>query len=144
MKILQEFKAFISRGNVMDLAVAVIVGAAFNAIITSFVGDIFTPLLAIFTGGIDFSNLGIYLGPEETAAYIAYGKFLQALINFLIISLAVFLLVKVINLALRKKHEEDPATKTCPYCATEILEVAHRCPNCTTILDETKVPASLR
>jgi large conductance mechanosensitive channel len=143
LKFVQEFKTFATRSNVMDLAIAVIVGAAFNAIITSFVGDIFTPLLSIFTGGMSFNDLVVWLGPEEGGAYIAYGKFIQALINFLIISFAVFLLVKAINLLLSKKLAQDVPKMTCPYCASEIPAAAVRCPLCTTVLDESAIPARL-
>jgi len=144
MKFLKEFKEFISRGNVMDLAVAVIIGAAFSAIVNSLVKDMLTPLLSLIIGGIDFSELYFQLGPEEAAARFAYGNFIQALINFLFISFFIFLMVKAINVVLRRKKEEAPPTKTCPYCASSIPEVAVRCPSCTTILDEKAVPAKLR
>ena len=144
MKFVQEFREFISRGNVMDLAVAVIIGAAFSAIINSLVGDLVTPLLSLLTGGIDFSHLTLRLGPDDNAAVFAYGKFIQALINFLIISFVIFLMVKLISLVLRKKQAEAPPTKQCPYCAQDIPEAAVRCPSCTTILDEGAVPERLR
>ena len=144
MKFLKEFKEFISRGNVMDLAIAVIVGAAFTAIVNSLVKDLFMPLFSLVVGGIDFSTLYIALGPEETAAKFAYGNFLQALINFICISFVVFLLLKALNKLLRRKKAETPPTKTCPYCASSIPEVAVRCPSCTTILDEDAVPVNLR
>ena len=144
MKFIQEFKAFISRGNVMDLAVAVIVGAAFGAITTSLVTDLITPLLSLITGGIDFSSLSFKLGTEDNAAVFRYGNFIQALINFLFISLVIFILVKVMGMVLRKKAAEAVPTKTCPYCASEIPEIAVRCPSCTTILDEGAVPHNIR
>jgi large conductance mechanosensitive channel len=144
MKFIQEFKEFISRGNVMDLAVAVIVGAAFSAIITSLVNDLVTPVLSLVTGGIDFGHLTIKLGEGETAAEFRYGTFIQALINFLVVSFVVFLLVKAIGVILRKKKEEAPPTKTCPFCAQDIPAAAVRCPSCTTILDEGAVPDVLR
>jgi large conductance mechanosensitive channel len=144
VKFIQEFKEFISRGNVMDLAVAVIIGAAFGAITTSLVKDLVTPLLSLITGGIDFNHLTIKLGDGPVAAEFHYGNFLQALINFLVISFVVFLLMKAINTLLRKRKEEAPPTKTCPFCAQEIPAVAVRCPSCTTILDEGAVPEALR
>jgi large conductance mechanosensitive channel len=144
MKFIQEFKEFISRGNVMDLAVAVIIGAAFSAIITSLVNDMVTPLLSLVTGGIDFSHLSIRLGDGLDAAEFRYGNFIQALISFLVISFVIFLFVKAIGKIIRRKKEEEPPTKTCPFCAQEIPEVAVRCPECTTILDEQAVPKELR
>jgi large conductance mechanosensitive channel len=144
VKFIQEFKEFISRGNVMDLAVAVIVGGAFSAIITSLVNDMVTPILSLITGGIDFSHLTIKLGEGATAAEFRYGNFIQAAINFLIISFMIFLLVKAIGTITRKKKEEAPPTRSCPFCAQEIPVVAVRCPCCTTILDEVAVPKNLR
>ena len=144
MKILRDFKEFISRGNVMDLAVAVIVGAAFSAIVNSLVGDLVTPLLSLVVGGIDFSELYIEIGVGDPPAKFAYGNFIHALINFLFISFVVFLLIKIINKILRRKKEEDPPTKPCPFCAEDIPEAAVRCPSCTTILDEDAVPQNLR
>ncbi|MDR0347118.1 MAG: large conductance mechanosensitive channel protein MscL [Coriobacteriales bacterium] len=144
VKFIQEFKEFISRGNVMDLAVAVIVGAAFSAIITSLVNDLVTPLLSLVTGGIDFSHLTIKLGDGLEAAEFRYGNFIQALINFLVISFVIFLFVKGIGVIIRKKKEEGPPTTNCPYCSQEIPVSAVRCPSCTTILDEQAVPKELR
>jgi large conductance mechanosensitive channel len=94
---LQEFKEFISRGNVMDMAVGIIIGAAFTAIVTSLVEDLVNPIISLFTGGIDFSGLGYRLGEGESAANFAYGNFIMAVINFLIIAWVVFLLVKGVN-----------------------------------------------
>jgi large conductance mechanosensitive channel len=143
LKFAQEFKTFATRSHVMDLAIAVIIGAALNAIISSFVGDIFTPLLSIFTGGTSFEHLVIWLGIGDKGAYIAYGSFIQSLINFLIIALAVFILVKIVNRLLNKNLAVDVPKKKCPYCASEIPEEAVRCPLCTTVLDESAVPARL-
>ena len=128
----------------MDLAVAVIIGAAFSAIVNSLVGDLITPLLSLVIGGIDFSNLFVEIGISDTPAKFAYGNFIQALINFIFISFTIFLLIKGIGLVIRRKKEEAPATKTCPYCAQSIPQEAVRCPHCTTILDETSVPENLR
>jgi large conductance mechanosensitive channel len=143
-KLVQEFKEFISRGNVIDLAVAVIIGAAFGAITTSLVNDLVTPLLSLITGGIDFSKLTVSLGTGDMAAEFRYGNFIQALINFLAISLVIFLLVKAIGKIIRKKQEEAIPSKSCPYCASEIPAVAVRCPSCTTILDDEAVPPAIR
>lgn len=94
---LREFREFISRGNVMDMAVGIIIGAAFTAIVNSLVEDLITPFISLFTGGIDFSGLGVRLGNGEDAAVFSYGNFITAVIEFLIIAWAVFLLVKGIN-----------------------------------------------
>ena len=136
----EEFKKFIMRGNVMDMAVGVIVGGAFTAIVTSLNQDILTPILGVF-GGIDFSNLAIKLGSGEAAPVLAYGNFITAVINFLITAFVIFLLIKGINGLndrLSKKPEEKPAaptTKTCPYCKSTIAIDATRCPHCTSNLE---------
>lgn len=93
----QEFKNFIAKGNVMDMAVGIIIGAAFTAIVQSLVNDLINPIISLFTGGIDFSGLGIALGEGEEAAVFAYGNFIMAVINFLIIAWVVFLLVRAVN-----------------------------------------------
>ncbi len=94
---LNEFKDFIAKGNVMDMAVGIIIGAAFTAIVTSLVDDLINPIISLFMGGIDFSGLGFKLGDGADAAIFAYGNFIMALINFLIIAWVVFLLVKMVN-----------------------------------------------
>ncbi len=101
---IKEFKAFISRGNVIDLAVGIIIGGAFGKIVSSLVGDIIMPFIGIIFGGLDFTSLGIKVG-EET---IAYGSFIQSVVDFFIISLCIFFLIKLIN-RFRKKKEEEPA-----------------------------------
>ena len=135
MKIFKEFKEFIMRGNVMDLAVGVIIGGAFSAIVTSLTDDIISPVLGIF-GGMDFSDLSV----EVNGANIMYGKFITAIINFLIMALIIFLLVKGINklmsIGKKKEEEPDPTTKVCPFCCTEIDIKATRCPHCTSELPE--------
>lgn len=144
-KFMEEFKKFILRGNVMDMAVGVIVGGAFTAIVTSLNADILTPLLGIF-GGTDFSYLTVTLGSGENAPVLTYGNFLTAVINFLITALVIFLLLKVINKlteklsSLSKKEEEvaAPTTKKCPFCMSEIDIQATRCPHCTSMLEENK------
>ena len=147
---IEEFKKFIMRGNVMDLAVGVIIGGAFQAIINSLVNDVIMPLIGLITGGIDFSNLFIQLSGEKCAtlaeaqaagvAVFAYGNFITAVLNFLIIAFVIFLLVKGMNrLPEGKKKdvkEEEPTTKTCPFCQSEISIKATRCPHCTSVLEE--------
>ena len=148
-----EFKKFIMRGNVMDMAVGVIVGGAFTAIVTSLNKDILTPVLGLF-GGTDFSNFFIQLTGRETiyatlaeaqeagVAVLAYGKFITAIINFLITAFVIFCLIKVINKVVDKfsKKEEPaaPTTKKCMYCKSEIPLEATRCPHCTSVLEEAK------
>ena len=127
-----EFKKFIMRGNVIDLAVGVIIGGAFQAIVNSLVEDIVTPLLGIILGKVDFSNLAVTIGE----ASIGYGKFITAVINFFIMALVIFAIVKTINDVsdrLHKKNEEEqaPTTKVCPYCKSEIDIEATKCPRCT-------------
>ena len=106
---LSEFKAFIAKGNVMDMAVGIIIGAAFTAIVTSLVNDLINPIISLFTGGIDFSSLGVKLGDGEEAAVFAYGNFIMALINFLIIAWVVFMLVKMVNRIKEASAEEEAA-----------------------------------
>ncbi len=136
-----EFKKFIMRGNVMDMAVGVIVGGAFTSIVTSLNKDILTPILGIF-GGTDFSHLVVALGEGENAPLLAYGNFITAVINFLITALVIFCLIKLINTIsqrLSRKEEEQPAaptTKKCPFCKSEIAIDATRCPHCTSQLEE--------
>lgn len=139
-----EFKKFILRGNVMDMAVGVIVGGAFTAIVTSLNKDILSPIIALI-GGIDFSYLTVTLGSGENAPVLAYGNFITAVINFLITSLVIFLLVRGLNVASEKltarfkkeKEEEEAKTeKECPYCMSMISIKATRCPNCTSQLPE--------
>ncbi len=128
---LKEFRDFVMRGNVMDLAIAVILGAAFGAIITSLVNDILMPLIGILMGGVNFTELTYQVGN----AVVAYGKFIQAIINFLVIAFVLFLIIRSINRF--KKKEPAPAvptTKECPQCFTSIPLKATRCPNCTSQL----------
>lgn len=130
---LNEFKKFIARGNVLDMAVGIIVGSAFTAIVNSLVNDIFTPLMGLLLGGIDFSGLSIKVGE----ATIAYGSFIQAIINFLLIAFSVFILIKMMNKIPRKKEEEKvPTTKKCPYCKSDIAIDAVKCPHCTSDIEE--------
>jgi large conductance mechanosensitive channel len=143
----KEFKAFLQRGNVVDLAVAVVIGRAFGAIVTSFVDDILMPPIGLLLGRVDFANLFVDLSrggyaslaaaQEAGAATLNYGLFLNAIINFVIVAFAVFLVVKALNRMKRKEEPAAPAApaaKECPYCFTEIAIQATRCPNCTSQL----------
>lgn len=137
MKLWKEFKEFAFKGNVIDLAVGVIIGSAFTAIVNSVVNDLFTPLLSLITGRVDFSTLAITLGTGENAAKIAYGSFLQAVFNFLMVAICIFIFVKIINRFYRKNEAEKearPAPRLCPYCFGEINDKATRCPHCTSEL----------
>ena len=131
---ISEFKAFISKGNVMDLAVGVIIGGAFQAIVGSLVNDIIMPLLGIITGGLDFSHLAITVGEAQ----ILYGSFISAIINFLLMALVLFLVIKALNkaksLAAKPEEPKAPTTKKCPYCQSYIPVAATRCPHCTSEL----------
>ena len=134
-KFFEEFKAFISRGNVMDMAVGVIIGGAFTSIVTSLVEDILSPIIGLF-GGQNFDTLSVNILGEVT---LNYGKFITAIVNFLIMAFIVFLIVKLMNKAaskFEKKEEKEETTKKCPFCKTEIAIDANRCPHCTSILDE--------
>ncbi len=146
MKIVKEFKEFIARGNVMDMAVGVIIGGAFTAIVNSMVNDILNPLLGLITGGVDFSSLAITIGEGENPAVFAYGAFLSAILNFLLVALVLFLIIKGINkLHFRKKEAPPsaPTTKECPFCKSQIALGATRCPHCTSELLEQPAQAVL-
>ncbi|MBE6015179.1 MAG: large-conductance mechanosensitive channel protein MscL [Lachnospiraceae bacterium] len=132
---MKEFKEFIARGNVMDMAVGIIIGGAFTAIVTSLVNDIIMPLISLITGGFDFKSLSVTLGSGDGAATLNYGAFITAIINFLLIALVIFIMIKSINKLSRKKKEEPEATtKECPYCKSEIAIEATKCPHCTSEL----------
>ena len=135
-KFFEEFKKFISKGNVMDLAVGVIIGGAFQAIVNSLVNDIIMPLLGIITGGLDFSSLAITVGDAQ----IMYGSFISAIINFLLMALVLFMVIKAMNkakeLTEKPKEPEAPTTKKCPYCQSDIPIAAVRCPHCTSDLKQ--------
>jgi large conductance mechanosensitive channel len=144
---LQEFKEFALRGNVLDLAIAVIIGAAFGAIVNSFVSDILMPPIGLLLGNADFTDLFINLsgGQYETlaaaqeagAVTINYGVFVNTIIDFVIIAFALFLIVRQVNRLQRKEEEkpEEPTTKECPYCLSTIPLAATRCPHCTSELE---------
>ena len=132
-KFLEEFKKFALKGNVMDLAVGVIIGGAFQAIVTSLVGDIISPVIGIFAS-TDFSNLILTVNGAE----IKYGAFITAIINFLIMALIIFCLVKGLNklASIGKKEEtKEPTEKNCPFCQSKISIKATRCPYCTSALE---------
>ena len=130
-----EFRQFIAKGNVMNLAVGVIIGAAFQAITNSLVNDIISPVIGLFASA-DMSAWSVMIGGAE----IRYGAFLTAIINFLIMALVIFLLVKILNriMAMGKKPDPkaEPTTKKCPFCCSEIAIEATRCPHCTSELEK--------
>lgn len=161
----KEFKEFAMKGNIVDLAVGVIIGGAFQKIVNSLVNDIIMPTIAIFTGKVDYTELAITIGGSS----IKYGSFITAVVNFLIIALSIFLMIKYVN-KLNKKFEqmkeeelkklekkgifrrrktdiipdteekvEEPTTKVCPYCYTEIHIKATKCPHCISELTEEKI-----
>lgn len=137
-KFLEEFKKFISKGNVMDMAVGIIIGGAFTSIVSSLVNDIINPILGLF-GGMNFDQLAWNITGDVT---LYYGKFITAVVNFLIMAFIVFILVKAMNTAMSKlqkkeeEKEEAPTTKVCPYCKSEIAIEAVRCPHCTSELEQ--------
>ena len=140
----KEFKEFIAKGNVVDLAVGIVIGASFGKIVTSFVSDILMPPVGLVLGKVDFSNLFIDLSGAHHptlaaakaagAATISYGLFLNTIIDFVIVAFAIFLVVKQINRMRREPAPPAPSTKECPYCSTNIPIPAKRCPNCTSEL----------
>lgn len=149
-KTLQEFKDFIAQGNVIDMAIGVIIGGAFGKIVASLVDDVIMPLVGLIIGGIDFSNLYIALdgksypniaAAKESTAVLAYGSFIQNIVNFLIIAFVIFITLKKILAApklFKKEEVAEPTTKTCPYCLSEVPLKASRCPHCTSQLKDEK------
>jgi large conductance mechanosensitive channel len=141
---LSEFKKFIMRGNVLDLAIGVIIGVAFGKIVTSLVNDVLMPVIGLVIGKVDFSALFINLSPSTPVAtlaaakaakvpVLAYGVFLNTIIEFLIIAFVIFLIVKSVN-KLQKPAPAAVTTKPCPECTTEIPLAAKRCPACTAVI----------
>ena len=142
---LQEFKKFAMRGNVVDMAVGIIIGGAFGTIVKSLVSDVIMPPIGLLLGGVDFSNLFITLkegavaGPYSTLAIaqeagavtISYGIFINAVISFLIVAFAVFLLIQSINKMQAEEEPQEATTKDCEFCCTSIAIKATKCPNCT-------------
>lgn len=164
-KFASEFKTFITRGNVMDLAIGVIIGAAFQAIVNSFVNDLVMPFIGLATRGVNFSEQfvvlkladgvaegttypSLALAREAGATVFAYGSFITAVVNFLLMAFIIFIMVKIVNrisgLSKKEKAASAPApapaptTKICPYCRSEIALEATRCPHCTSELGENK------
>ncbi len=148
----QEFKDFIQRGNVLDMAVGIAVGTAFKSVVTSMVNDLIMPPISLLLGTADFTNLFIVLrrgkeaGPYVTlqaagdagAVTLNYGVFINTVVSFFIIAFAIFLILQVVQRAMPKPEEEPvpaPTTKKCPYCQTDIPIDAVRCPNCTSELE---------
>ena len=145
---LEELRKFALRGNVLDLAIGIIIGSAFSSIVNSFVSDILMPPIGVLLGDTDFSDFFINLSggrydslaaaQEAGAATINYGLFVTTIIDFTIIALALFLIVRQVNRLQRRRKKEEPAeptTKTCPFCQTEIPIEATRCPHCTSQLE---------
>ena len=126
---LKEFREFAIRGNVIDLAVAVIIGGAFGKIVTSLVDDIIMPIVGLLIGGIDFKSLAFQIG----SAKVTYGNFVQNVVDFIIIAFVIFLIVRTMN-RFKKQEPTTPTTKECPHCFTTIPLKATRCPNCTSEL----------
>lgn len=139
-KILQEFKAFVMRGNVIDMAVGVVVGGAFSNIVNSLVNDIVMPVVSLITGKINFADMMISLdgnqyaslaaAQEAGAPVIAYGNFIQIIVQFLLTAFVIFMVIKGINKLHKPAPEEAPATKICPFCKSEIHIDASKCPHC--------------
>jgi large conductance mechanosensitive channel len=148
--VLKEFREFAIRGNVIDLAVGVVIGAAFGKIVTSFVNDVLMPPLGLLLGRVDFSNLFLNLSSQHYATLaeakqagaptLNYGAFINTVIDFAIVAFAVFLLVQQINRLTRRRDAAAPAptTKPCPYCLTAVPLAATRCPACTSQLEPAK------
>lgn len=146
---LKDFKKFALKGNIIDMAIGVIIGGAFGKIVTSLVNDIVMPLLTVVTGKIKFENLFVALNGQkyetieaaiaDGASTINYGMFITSIIDFMIIAASIFIAIRQINRLqdkFIKKAEETPAVKDCPFCKTPIHTEASRCPNCTSKLDE--------
>ena len=141
---LKEFKAFVMRGNVLDMAVGIIIGAAFGRIITSLVADMIMPPIGLLLGKVDFSTLFLNISgkPYATladakaagAATINYGLFINSIIDFLIVALVIFLIVRQVNRWSKPEPAPAPATKDCPFCCSAIPVKATRCPDCTSEL----------
>ena len=141
MKILDEFKAFAMKGNMVDMAVGIIIGAAFGKIVSSLVNDIIMPPIGLLLGGVNFTDLKLVLkGATETVPAVTwnYGNFIQVIIDFLIVAWAVFLLVKGMNRLRRNEETATPTestTRECPRCLSSIPRKATRCPQCTSEVD---------
>ena len=142
---MEEFKKFILRGNVIDLAIGVVIGGAFGTIVTSLVNDVLMPPIGLLLGKVDFSKLYINLSKTKYpsladaqaagAPTINYGLFINSLISFLIVAIVIFFIIKLINKLSAEKKEEAPATRECPFCLSQIPLKASRCPCCTSEVD---------
>ncbi|MDW7967640.1 MAG: large conductance mechanosensitive channel protein MscL [Thermoanaerobaculum sp.] len=143
-KFWQDFRDFIARGNLVEIAVAFVMGVAFGAVVNSFIFDIVMPPIGKLVGNVDFSNLFVVLGPEKYpsaeaarqagAPAVYYGRFINHVINFLILAFVMFLLLRAVMKMRRPIEAPAPTTKECPYCKTQIPIGAVRCPNCTSQL----------
>ena len=139
MSMIAEFKEFAMRGNVIDMAVGIVIGGAFGKIVSSLVSDVIMPPIGMLLGGVDFSQLAIVLREktaEAEAVTISYGAFINTVLDFIIIAFAIFMVIKGIN-SMKRKEEAPPAeptTKNCPHCQTQIPIKATRCPHCTSEL----------
>ena len=144
-KFLNDFKEFAFKGNILDLAVGMMIGSAFTAIVTSLVNDIFMPIFGLLTGKVDFSKLFLSLDGKEYAtladaeaagaAVLKYGRFISAFINFLLIAIVIFLFLKIVVKLKKPKEEAAPTTKKCPFCKSDVHIEALRCPYCTSVLE---------
>jgi large conductance mechanosensitive channel len=142
---LEEFKKFAMRGNVVDMAIGIVIGAAFGKIVTSFVNDVLMPPLGKLMGGVDFSNLFINLGSESFASLAAaqeagaatlnYGVFINTVLDFLIVAFAIFMVIKAMNKLKTEEAPKAPDSKSCPQCLSDIPIAAKRCKFCTSQLD---------
>lgn len=147
----KEFRDFAMKGNIIDLAIGVVIGGAFGKIVTSLVNDIIMPLVGMLMGNVDFSNLLIALGSgnfktiaeakEANVATLNYGMFINNIIDFFIVAFSIFFVIKQLSRLTKKKVEKEiepeaPTTKQCRYCYTEINKDASRCPHCTSVLEE--------
>lgn len=133
MKMIQEFKEFAMRGNVVDMAVGIVIGAAFGKIVSSLVDDVVMPLVGLVVGNVDFRGLSFQFG--DGGAVINYGSFVQNVVDFIIVAFAIFLVIKLMNRMKRKEETAaDPVVKDCPKCCSSIPIKAVRCPQCTSDL----------
>jgi len=145
MGFISEFKEFAMKGNVVDMAVGIVIGLAFGNVVNSLVKDIITPPIGLLTGRVNFSNLYISLNGQSYPSFAAaqaagaptinYGIFINTIINFLIVALAIFLVIRQVNAMRKKPEEKAPDTKNCPYCKESISKDAVRCPHCTSDLN---------
>ncbi len=152
---LQQFREFAIKGNVVDMAVGIIIGAAFTAVVNSVVGDVFTPLIGMLTGDLDFTNQFFVLSEGSTpppyptieaaenagAVVLGYGKLANEILSFLIVGLALFFLVRWINHLRRSDTPPAPTTRSCPFCKSHIDMAASRCPHCTSEVEPIPVDA---